>query len=178
MALLTREMLPETQPEAPSNELFNIPDGTDGIRTTLDFMVRLTREYRTDLTIRKLAEQIVQSVPRKAYMSEAQAIQDWVRNTIRYTQDVYDVEMVKTPLATYFSHSGDCDDMSLLAGVLMNTIGHPVRYVAVGTRTPGEFEHVYPEAKIGRRWVAMETTEDVALGWEPQPQLSRMVRNV
>lgn len=179
MALLTREQVQGQESQAdPQGILVAIPEGRAGIAATLDFMVELTKQFRHDITVRTMAERIVARVPGKNYYGEAEAIQNWVRDNIRYTQDVYDVETVKPPLATAFSHSGDCDDMALLAGTLLQSIGHPVRYVAVGTETPGVFEHVYVETKIGPRWIGVETTEDVSLGWTPQPQLSRMVRNI
>jgi transglutaminase-like putative cysteine protease len=140
-------------------------------------MVSLTREYRLDTDIRALAEQIVANVPGKNWYGEAEAVQNWVRDNVRYTQDIYDVETVKTPLVLIQSRFGDCDDMALLAGTLLQTIGHPVRYVAVG-EDGVNFEHVYVETKIGTRWVGVETTEDVPLGWVPPNPQPKMIRHV
>lgn len=177
MAILTREQLPEQEPEKPIDVLYTIPDGRDGIAVTLDMMVALTREYRRNLMMRKLAQEIVMPVPAKSWYGEAAAIQEWVRDNIRYTQDVYDVETLQTPIVTYMSHQGDCDDMSVLAGTLLQAIGHPVRYIAVATVEVGDYNHVYAETKIGSNWIGVETTESVALGWKP-PSLSQMVRHV
>lgn len=171
-------MLLQPEQEKPSDELVAIPDGQAGIAATLAQMVRLTKEYRTNPVIRRLAESIVTAVPSKNWYTEAAAIQEWVRNNIRYTQDVYDVETLKTPLTLLMDRYGDCDDMSMLAGTLLQTIGHPVRYVAVGTQEPGQFDHVYVETRIGSRWVALETTEQVGLGWTPPQITARMIRNV
>lgn len=178
MALLTRDMLGEIPQPPASNELVVIPDGVAGVAATLDKMVENTRIYKRDLAIRSLAERIASPVLGKNWFGEAQAIQNWVRDNIRYTQDVWDVETVKTPLALVYDPYGDCDDMASLAGTLLQAIGHPVRYVATGSVEPGQFEHVYVETKINRRWIGLETTEDVPLGWIPEPQLSRLVRNV
>ena len=177
MALLSRDQLVQVQ-ENPTSELRAIPDGAAGIAATLDAMVALTREYRTDLGLRGLAESIVTAVPGKSYYGEASAIQNWVRENIRYTGDIADVETLKTPVILVASRYGDCDDMSLLAGTLLQAIGHPVRYVAVGTGEPNVYEHVFPETKIGNRWVTVETTEDVPLGWMPNDIVARMVRHV
>lgn len=171
MALLER---PET---TLSGELRYVPDGPAGIAATLDAMVEMTRHYKTDLTVRRLAEQIVSTVPDRNWYGESQAVQEWVRGNIRYTQDVYDVETLKTPLALINNPFGDCDDMALLAGTLLQSLGHPVRYVAMGTDGVN-FEHVYVETKIGTRWVGIETTEDVHVGWVPPVQSPRMVRHV
>lgn len=177
MAILTREQVAPEPPPSPRATLKAIPDGAAGIRATLDEMVRLTRECRTNLMLRSLAEQIVTAVPGKSYFGEAAAIQSWVRSNIRYTGDIAEVETLKTPDQLVINRFGDCDDMSLLAGTLLQTLGHPVRYVAVGRET-GVFEHVFPETKIGNRWVAVETTEDVPLGWVPPDMPFRMVRHV
>lgn len=173
---------PDQRPD-PNGTLRAIPEGNAGIAATLDFMVRLTKEYRTNLGIRTLAEQIVASVPGKDYYGELSAVQEWVRSNVRYTQDVYEVETVKNPLLTATSHAGDCDDMALLAGTLINTLGHAVRYVAIGNTEPGMYEHVYTEAKVNGgdrgRWIGVETTENVALGWSPESNAVRpMIRHV
>lgn len=171
-----------TQPEAdplPNTALLSIPDGAAGIRATLNLMARFTRQYRTDLTLRRLAESIVMPIPGKSWYAEIEAIQNWVRNNIRYTKDIYDVETLKTPLLLIQNRFGDCDDMSVLTGTLLNTLGHPVRYIAIGTEHPGEFTHVYPETKVNmNRWVSVETTEDVPVGWIPAPITAYMVSNV
>jgi transglutaminase-like putative cysteine protease len=177
MALLTREML-QPEEQSPTEAHYFIPDGSAGIAATLDMMVALTKKFRKNITVRTIAEQIVAPLQQKNYYAEAQAVQDWVRNNIRYTQDVYDVETLKDPIALFHDRLGDCDDMSLMAGTLLQSIGHPVRYVAVGSQVPGEYDHVYVETKIGQRWVGLECTEPVELGWVPSPQVSRMVRNV
>lgn len=172
----------EAEPKKAESRLYAIPDGHAGIAVTLDRMVELTKEYRVNIIIRRLAEQIISPVPAKSWYNEIQAIQQWVRRHIRYTEDVADVEMLKTPVALLETPFGDCDDMSLLAGTLLSSIGKAVRYVAVSTNDPYNYEHVYVEVKIGprndARWIGVETTEDVPLGWTPQPQRLRMVRHV
>lgn len=177
MALLTRDMFPAPS-EAPESELRGIPSGFAGIAATLDYMVALTRRWRTDLRMRRLAESLVAGVQSKSWLREAQAIYDWVHGTVRYTGDVADVETVKTPWALVTSPFGDCDDMSVLAGTLLSTLGHPVRYVAVSTQPGVEQDHVFVETRIGKRWIALDATESYGLGWAPEPQFERMVRHV
>jgi len=154
-----------------------IRNGAGGVRDTLDVMVALAKSYRTNLEIRNLAESLVRDIPQKDYWSEAEAIQRYVRDRIRYTQDTYDMEMLKTPLELLASRQGDCDDKSLLAATLLLSIGHPARFKAIGY-APGEYEHVYTETKIGDEWVSVETTEPVELGWIPRQPSSVMVRHI
>lgn len=180
MAILEASLLTTPQAETKPNEaVYAIPNGAAGIRATLNLMARFTREYKTDLTLRRLAETIIANIPGKDWYGEIQAVQDWVRNNIRYTKDIYDAETLKTPLLLIQSRFGDCDDMAMLAGTLLNALGHPVRYIAVGTEYEGEFNHVYPETKVNMdRWISVETTEPVPLGWQPQPITAYMVGRV
>lgn len=181
MALLYSPQQAETvaDRESPTSTLYGIPDGAGGIRATLDMMVLFTRQYRSDITLRTLAETIIGGIPGKDYIGEIQSVQDWVRDNIRYTKDIYDTETLKTPLYLIQHPFGDCDDMALLAGTLLNALGHKVRYVAVGTDAPGEFNHVFPETVINNgRWISVETTESVPLGWRPETITAQMIGNV
>jgi len=96
----------------------------------------------------------------------------FVRDSIRYVQDVNEIETVQEPQKTLEFGAGDCDDKATLLAALLESIGHPTRFVAIGFE-PGIFSHVYVESRIGDSWVAMETTEPVEMGWEPDPSLIR-----
>lgn len=158
--------------------LHNLPDGPEGVRATLDFMVELARANRTNPVIRRMAEKIIADVPQKDYVGEAAAIQRFVRDAIRYTMDIDGVETLKDPVTTLGSGMGDCDDKALLAASLLISIGHPSRFVAIGFNGANSYEHVYVETRIGTRWVPVETTENVDLGWSPQGVTSTMIRHI
>lgn len=180
MAILqaTDQVTDSTTGERP-NVHESYPDGPEGVAATLSAMVRLTKIYRSTTAIRDAAERIISGVGEKDYWKELAAVQAWVRDAVRYTRDVFDVETLKTPLETLRSMTGDCDDKALLAGALLQSIGVKVRYVAVGNESPGEFDHVYVEARMGDHWVGVETTEQVPLGWRPDSAAVRpMIANV
>lgn len=160
------------------NALGGLPAGAAGVRATLDVMVRLTKAYRHTLPIRDRAERLIAALDQKDYWGELAAIHNFVRDGVRYTRDVFDVETLKTPIETLRSMQGDCDDKALLAGTLLQSIGFKVRYVAVGYGEPDTFDHVYLDAKLGDRWIGIETTEPVALGWVPLAPHARMIANV
>lgn len=126
-------------------------------------MASLARQYRKSLPIRTLALDIVQDIPGKQYGAEAAALCRWVRRNIRYTRDVTDVETIQTPLKTLDLGQGDCDDQSTLMASLLQAIGFPVRFVAIKTSVHGPFVHVLTQAKVGSKWMPLETTEP----WEP-----------
>lgn len=155
------------------------PDNPGATRATLDAMARLTKVYRATPTIRAQAEAIVAGVPEKNYFGELTAVQAWVRDAVRYTRDVYDVETLKTPIETLRTLQGDCDDKALLAGTLLQALGFKIRYVAVATVEPGVFDHVYLEALLGNsNWVPIETTEPVNPGWAAPAVSPPMIAHV
>lgn len=136
---------------------------------TLTRMVKLTKGSKTNAQIIQQARRIVAPVPAKDWFGEAEAIQNWVRDNIRYTRDPYGVETLQTPEVTLSERQGDCDDQSVLVGALLSGIGHPVRYRAVSVKQyPNTLCHVYTETKIGSAWVAVETTENWPLGHVPE----------
>jgi hypothetical protein len=154
-----------------------LPDGVAGIKATLALMVKLARAGKNAWPVRQLAENIVRDVREKSYIEEARAVQEYVRDHIRYTRDIRDTETVSTPEQTIARGLGDCDDKSLLTAALLESVGHPTRFVAVG-RSPGQFVHVLVETKIASRWIPVETTEQVPLGWYPPGLNYRLVYNV
>lgn len=143
-----------------------LPDGVDGIKATLALMVKLARQSRNNFEVRNLALQLVQPLPQKDWLGQVKAIHEFVRDRVRYVHDINGVETLATPMQTMQIMQGDCDDKALLTAALLDSIGHPVRFVAVG-KQPGEYEHVYVETKMGDKWVPVETTEPVPLGWSP-----------
>jgi transglutaminase-like putative cysteine protease len=165
---------------SPPTELAFIPTGSAGIADTLNRMVKLVREYRRNPTVRQLAVEIRQAarVPSKDWLGEVRALHRFVRSYITYVRDVRDVETLQTPLHTLQNRAGDCDDQSLLLASLLEAIGHPTKFVAMGFSTPEQFSHVLTETLIGTRWIPAETTLDRPVGWSPPGQRARMERFV
>lgn len=144
-----------------THELRGIPGGAEGTRQTLRIMRELVREWKMHPRLRQLAKSIVQGCASKNTKCEVASIHRYISNKIRYVRDVQGVETVQAPDVTLRDKAGDCDDQAVLVGALLCSVGHPVRFVAVGFR-PGRFAHVYTETPIGPNWVAVETTEK---GW-------------
>lgn len=163
-------MYPETKnpPKTPTlARLEKIPGGAQGTRATLNRMRQLVREGKKSLPVRLFAMRIVGRNGQKQFLKEAKGIHEFVRDRIRYIKDVNGVETLQTPEKTLELKQGDCDDKATLAAALLESIGHPTRFIAVGFH-PDKFCHVLLETKIGNRWVAVETTEPVELGWFPK----------
>lgn len=152
-------------PASIPSTLLGIPSGVDGIRRTLKEMVRLAREGSKDVGVITLARQVLRAayVPEKDKSGEITALQHFVRDSVRYTQDPYDTEMVQTPKRTLEIQTGDCDDKATLLAALLGSIGIPPRFVAVGFNG-GPYSHVLTEARLGTKWIPLET---IVAGKEP-----------
>lgn len=147
-----------------------IPEGRAGVAATLKAMSAYVREYKKSMAVRDTAARVTRHCPQKAFQCEVQSLHAFVRDRIRYLQDVNGVETVQTPAKTLEMGVGDCDDKSTLLAALLESIGHPTRFMAIGFE-PDVFSHVYVETLVGSTWVPLETTEPVQVGWEPEPKI-------
>lgn len=151
-----------------------LPDGPEGIQQTLNLMKSLVRKYKAFLPIRSLSVQLTQNVRAKDWRGEVAAIQSWVQNNIRYVKDITDIETLHTPEAMLAIRAGDCDDQATLTAAMLEAIGHPTGFVAIGF-SPGEYDHVYAITRLGEAWLSVETTETVGIGWRPPGVVGTMV---
>ena len=146
--------------------LQSIPSGALGTRATLRIMSRLVRQYKKNMEIRSLALSLVAEVPgHKNWTAQIKAIHAFVQNNIQYVRDVKGVETLATPVKTLEFRAGDCDDQAVLLASLLESIGHPTRFVAMKQKSFGPFVHVFTETKIGSKWYPLETTENFPAGY-------------
>lgn len=110
-------------------------------------------------------------------MAEARAVHGWVRDNVRYVRDIAGVETLHTAPRLLVDRAGDCDDKSILIAALLASIGHRVRFVAVGFGPRG-YSHVYPEAFIAGQWWPMEATEPWGFGKGPGRKPARLMTEV
>ena len=150
-----------------------IPDGKEGTIATLKIMKELVKAGKKSLPVRSLAVSLTNGTASKDWFGELKKLHAFVRDRIRYVRDIRDVETVQTPDATLAIGAGDCDDKSVLLASLLESIGHPTRFVAIGFK-PDDFAHVYVESRVGTSWVPLETTEPVEIGWSPSGVVSRL----
>jgi hypothetical protein len=150
-----------------------LPLGRAGVARTLELLRDSVHQAMFSDPIRALALSIVARVAGKNYVGEARAVQDWVRDNIRYVRDISGAELLQSPGVTLQRKQGDCDDHTALVAALLASIGHVVRAVAVG-KQPDRFAHVYCEVNIDGDWLPVETTEDWPLGQGPDGVRARM----
>ena len=123
-------------------------------------MRRFVREYKKTLPVRQLALSLIRDLPgHKNWVGQIKRLHSYVQRRIQYVRDVNGVETLQTPLVTMKIKQGDCDDQSILLAALLESIGHPTRFVAIKQNFFGPYVHVYTETRIGPKWYPLETTE-------------------
>jgi len=151
-----------------------VPSGNAGTALTLKEMARLARSGAKDPGVIQVASSLVRDLPQYDRVGEIRALHGFVRDSIRYTNDPTDLELLRTPRAILEMGVGDCDDKSTLLASLLRCIGRPSRYVAVELRGLHGFSHVFVETPLGRKWVPLETIKPVPAGWgPPRAQVTR-----
>lgn len=159
--------LQSLSPDSETTFLGTIPEGRDGTFATLRLMAAIVRAWKRDPSMRELALSLTRGLPPKDWRAEADALFRFVRDRIRYVLDVSDLETLHTPDVILRQGAGDCDDKSILLATLLESIGHKTKFVAMAWDSG--FEHVSVETRIGSVWVNCETTENVEMGWAPNP---------
>ena len=124
-----------------------------------------------DFYVRQKAIQIFRAygVRPKDRLGEVCALFDWVRRNVRYTRDIFRVELLHSARRMLELQAGDCDDMAILLGAMLMSTGHPVRLVLAGFRLnrPHAYSHIYPEVNVRGRWIAIDATVARPMGWAP-----------
>lgn len=148
-----------------------IPKGYAGTRKTVELIAHLIREGAKDFCVRQTAIEILlrQGVPAKNYLGEIATLFEWVRQNVRYTRDIHRVELLHTARRMLELRAGDCDDMTILLGAMLKSIGHPVRLVLAGfnPRKKELFTHIYLEVFHKGWWIPLDATVSRPMGWAP-----------
>lgn len=131
-------------------------------------MGRLAKEGSNQLPIRQLATGIVQEVEGKDFEQEACACLQWVKDNIRYVKDIKGTETLHTADTILKQRHGDCDDMAILLGAMLLSIGHDIRFICVSFQADN-WSHVWTQSKLLDNdltpyWLDLEPTVDVPCG--------------
>jgi transglutaminase-like putative cysteine protease len=121
-----------------------------------------------------LAVDLTSGLKQKDRLGEIAAIHAFVRDCIRYVWDVRGVETLHDTQRILDQKAGDCDDKSILTAALLEAIGYPTRFVAVGI-AKDLYQHVLVEVQHKGQWIPLETTEPVPMGWYPTKFPYRML---
>lgn len=159
--------------------LHHIPNGWRGTQKTTEHVQALIRAGAKDFSVRQKAIDILleKEVKPKDYLGEIKAVFEWVQRHIRYTKDTFQVEVLHSARRMLELRAGDCDDMTILLGAMLEAIGHPVRLVTIGPNPlrPNFFTHIYLEVCHRGRWIALDATMPYPMGWAPRTLVKRVI---
>lgn len=156
-----------------------VPGGEASGAAKLQFLTQLIRAHGRRPDVRAAALAIVSraGVRSRDWPGYVRAIQAAVQRLL-YAREP--VEQFAGPDQVVRQGGGDCDDQVLLVGSLLYSIRIPVRVHVIGWPKPGQrsvtWRHVYVEARLGRRWVPVETIHRVPLGWDPRSRVAAALR--
>lgn len=155
----------------PRIRVVRVPKGTRGTLLTARLIAELIRSGAKDFYVRQKAIEIfrMRGVRAKDRWGEVCALFDWVRRNVRYTRDIFRVELLHSARRMLELRAGDCDDMTILLGAMLLSTGHPVRLALAGFRPskPHFYTHIYPEVNVRGRWFAIDATMPHPIGWAP-----------
>lgn len=155
-----------------------IPRGYAGTRQTVGYIVHLIKEGAKDFCVRQKAIDILieNRVRPKDYPGEIRTLFEWVKNNVRYTRDIYRVELLHSARRMLDLRAGDCDDMTILLSTMLKAVGHPVRLVLVGFNPARKklFSHIYLEAFCRGSWIPLDPTMNRPMGWAPPADHKRV----
>ena len=155
----------------PHIQIVRVRRGAEGTLSTAKIIGQLIRAGAKDFYVRQKAIEVFRTygVRPKNIMGEACALFDFVKRNIRYTRDIFRVELLHSARRMLELCAGDCDDMTILLGAMLLSTGHPVRLVLAGFRKnrPHVYSHIYPEVNVSGRWIAIDATMNKPMGWSP-----------
>lgn len=168
-----------TPPLTPAHVfLGRIPKGYPGTQRTVEYIKALIRAGAKDFYVRQKAIDILleKGVAPKDYRGEIKAVFEWVQHNVRYTKDPFRVEVLHSARRLLELRAGDCDDMSILLGSMLEAIGHPIRLVLTGPDPlrPRLFSHIYLEVFHKGCWIALDATMPYPMGWAPRAMVKRI----
>lgn len=158
----------------------SIYSGDAGIYQTVAKMKQVINESARNPYIREWAKKIIAGVRVNDKKGEAEAVHNFVRDSVRYTRDPLGFEYIQTPPVLLEDirlamegkgdrPTGDCDDMTVLSLSLLKSIGFPVAIKVVSFHNHKAFSHVFGLVQIGHEWVPVDCVRpDRELGWEAQ----------
>jgi transglutaminase superfamily protein len=166
-------------PEPPRVDRRRIPSGLEGTRTTAAHVGRLIRDGAGDFYVRQKAIDILmeRGVTAKDYLGEIDALFRWVQRHVRYTKDPFRIAVLHSARRMLELKAGDCDDMTIVLGALIKSVGHPVRIVLTGPDPlrPDLFSHIYLEARHHDQWIPLDATMPYGMGWSPRTPVRQVL---
>lgn len=163
----------------PKIHLHKIPEGYRGTLKTVGHIIDLIKHGAKDFHVRQTAIDILlrRAVRPKDYLGEIKSLFEWVQQNVRYTKDTFRVEVLHSARRMLELRAGDCDDMAILLGAMLESIGHPVRLLLTGPDPlkPDLFSHIYLEVFHRGRWTPLDATMPYPMGWAPRTLVKKII---
>jgi len=163
----------------PQIHIQKIPSGYRGTLKTVEHIIDLIKHGAKDFHVRQTAIDILlqRAVRPKDYLGEIKSLFEWVQQNVRYTKDTFRVEVLHSARRMLELRAGDCDDMAILLGAMLESIGHPVRLVLSGPDPLRQdlFSHIYVEVFHKSRWIPLDATMPYPMGWAPTTLVKKII---
>jgi len=127
-------------------------------------------EGTRDPYVRQRTARLVQDLKPKDWTAELQAVWNHVKDHVRYTLDTAGHDLFQRARRTFQLGIGDCDDMAIVLGSMLKSIGHPVALKIVDTDGEG-WNHIYLLTGVPpdnpKKWLPMDLAAlNKPMGWE------------
>jgi hypothetical protein len=146
---------------------------------TVEHIRRMIHEGAGDFYVRQKAIDILleRRIRPKDYVGEVKALFEWVQSNVRYVRDPHGIETIHGARRMLWLRAGDCDDVAILLGSMLMSIGHPVRLVLTGPdpRRPSLLSHIYLEANVRGGWIPLDATMPYGIGWAPRAPIRKVI---
>lgn len=147
------------------NSVYKLQVKYPGMDAVVNLIKEIIKVYRGSEDIRNTALRITNGIrndsrtgnpDRRNYDAIAKAIYDWIVKEVHYVRDQHGIERIQTPDATLRLLTGDCDDMVIMAGALLESLGVPTRIKLLGKDR--QFTHIYLEYQSDGEWKSFDPT--------------------
>jgi hypothetical protein len=159
--LIAKDYVPATNMQA-------IVVDSDTIEDRVGLILDEIESGKIDPYIHLLLGEILQNVEIRNYGAEISAIFEFVRNNVRYTRDVWNLETFQKPRRSVETGKGDCDDQAIILATLLQVAGYPVRLKLIGLGQ--ELEHIYvlvgSPPQGATKWIPLDPSRPESMGWE------------
>ena len=136
---------------------------------TVAIIQQFIKEGSEDIELRKLVADIISPCKSKDFLCYLKRIVSYIRRNVKYVYDPPRLETVQSAKRTLILGMGDCDDHTVLAGTLLRIAGFPIKIVLGDINYDGKYEHVFIKAKMGNRWLVVDTTAKNPFKPKPYP---------
>lgn len=119
---------------------------------TLRLMQQLIDAWSKHPAFVQLSRQVANLAKAKGPENEAWAVWAWIRSNVTYRSDPVGTQWVQDPWETAVkSKAGNCANMAVLAGTMLQALGHPAEATAVHWTDRQDWTHaVVVDKKTGR----------------------------